>query len=237
MATGLVISAHAADFVWRAGGAIALHSKRGWRMVVVCLSFGERGESARLWREPGMTLSEVKKTRREEAERAAGILGAELIFFDVGDYPLRVPDEALLRLVDIMRDVRPEFILGHSMEDPYNYDHPHAYNIMHEARIIAWQGNGHNPDKAIIPPAPLFLFEPHQSEQCNWKPQVFLDISEVWETKRNAFECMKAQEFLWEYYTRVALQRGGQASMNSGRGIAYAEAYQRVFPSVVEELR
>ena len=74
--TGLIVSAHSADFVWRAGGAIALYASRGWNMVVVCLSYGERGESAKLWREPGMTLERVKAARREEAERAAGILGA-----------------------------------------------------------------------------------------------------------------------------------------------------------------
>ena len=29
--TALVVSAHSADFVWRAGGAIALYASRGWR--------------------------------------------------------------------------------------------------------------------------------------------------------------------------------------------------------------
>ncbi|CAM4359392.1 hypothetical protein GCM10027287_10310 [Bordetella muralis] len=47
---------------------------------------------------------------------------------------------------------------------------------------------------------------------------------------------MAAQEHLWEYYTRVALQRGAQASRNSDRKIRYAEAYQRVFPQVTGEL-
>ena len=46
--TALVVSAHSADFVWRAGGAIALYASRGWRVKIVCLSFGERGESAKL---------------------------------------------------------------------------------------------------------------------------------------------------------------------------------------------
>ena len=46
--TALVISAHAADFVWRCGGAIALHAEMGYDVTVACLSFGERGESARL---------------------------------------------------------------------------------------------------------------------------------------------------------------------------------------------
>ena len=43
--TGLVVSAHPGDFVWRAGGAIALHAKKGYRVKIVCLAFGERGES------------------------------------------------------------------------------------------------------------------------------------------------------------------------------------------------
>lgn len=235
MPSGLVVSAHAADFVWRAGGAIALHASRGWRMVVVCLSFGERGESTKLWRESGMTLERVKQTRRGEAEEAARILGAELVMFDLGDYPLRVPDDSLLRLADIVREVRPEFILGHSFEDPYNFDHPLARHVTQEARIIA-QAQGHRPDLPIVGAPPIFLFEPHQTERSNWKPDVFLNIDEVWDTKRRAFECMAAQEHLWDYYTRVALQRGNQASMNSALSVTYAEAYQRVFPTVVEEL-
>ena len=54
--TALVISAHAADFVWRAGGAIALHQAKGYEVTIVCLSYGERGESAKIWKEPGVTL-------------------------------------------------------------------------------------------------------------------------------------------------------------------------------------
>jgi len=42
--TGLVVTAHPGDFVWRVGGAIALHARGGYRMKIVCLSFGERGE-------------------------------------------------------------------------------------------------------------------------------------------------------------------------------------------------
>ena len=48
--SALVISAHAADFVWRCGGAIALHQNLGYEVTIVCLSFGERGESGNLWK-------------------------------------------------------------------------------------------------------------------------------------------------------------------------------------------
>jgi 4-oxalomesaconate hydratase len=227
----LVVSAHAADFVWRAGGAIALYAARGARVKVVCLSYGERGESAKLWKEPGMTLDRVKANRRDEAGAAAQLLGAEIEFFDCGDYPMRVGVDVVERLADIYRAFRPSFVLTHSLEDPYNFDHPLATHVAQEARVVA-QAHGHRPGEAVLGAPPVFLFEPHQPEQCNWKPQVLLDISSVWEQKRKAFEFMAAQEHLWEYYTRVALQRGVQASRNSDLKIRYAEGYQRVFPQV-----
>jgi 4-oxalomesaconate hydratase len=90
----------------------------------------------------------------------------------------------------------------------------------------------------VLGAPPVFLFEPHQTEQCNWKPQVLLDITPVWDKKRKAFEVLAAQEYLWEYYTRVALNRGVQAARNSEKKhIKYAEAYQRLFPAVTEDLQ
>ena len=233
--TALVVSAHSADFVWRAGGAIALYAERGWEVTVVCLSFGERGESAKLWREPGMTMQKVKANRKEEAIRAAEILGAKPIFFDVGDYPMRIPDNSLYELTAIYRKIRPEFVLTHSLKDPYNFDHPLAAHIAQEARIVA-QAHGHEPSTPVIGAPPVFLFEPHQPEQCEWRPQVLLDITPVWPKKYAAFKEMSAQEHLWQYYERVALQRGAQASRNSSKNVKYGEAYQRVFPQVTEEL-
>ncbi len=100
--TALVISAHSADFVWRAGGAIALHQKLGYEVTVVCLSYGERGESAKLWKLDGMTLEKVKTERRREAENAAKALDVhDIQFFDLGDYPLDLGREAKDRMVDV----------------------------------------------------------------------------------------------------------------------------------------
>src|SRR5579863_1536421 len=132
--TGLVVSAHPGDFVWRAGGAIALHAKRDYRVKIVCLAFGERGESQFAWKQPGMTL------------------------------------------------------------------------------------------------------DTHQPEMCNFKPQVILNIDEVWDVKRKTFEILAAQKHLWAYYERVALQRGMQGGRNSGKAMTYGEAYQRLFPMALEEL-
>lgn len=234
--TALVVSAHSADFVWRAGGSIAVHTARGFDVTVICLSYGERGESAKLWRKPGMTLDVVKASREAEARRAASVLGVhDIQFWDLGDYPITLDQAALFRLVDVFRAIRPAFMLTHSERDIYNHDHPAVTAFAQHARIIA-QAHGHLPEVDVIGAPPVFLFEPHQPEQCDWKPDVLLDISSVWAQKQAAIECMEGQEHLWEYYTRVALQRGAQAARNSDKKIIYGEGYQAVFPHVVESL-
>ena len=113
--TVLVISAHAADFVWRCGGAIALHQELGYEVTVAGLSFGERGESAKLWKQEGMTLERVKAERKEEAEAAAGALGVnDIRFLDLGDYPLKLDRDAQDQMVDIIREVQPKWMMSHS---------------------------------------------------------------------------------------------------------------------------
>ncbi|UUX48481.1 PIG-L family deacetylase [Nisaea acidiphila] len=239
--TALVISAHAADFVWRAGGAIAKHQSLGYDVTVVCLSYGERGESAKLWKESGMTLDRVKAARRTEAENAAAALGvSDIRFMDLGDYPLILEREDKYKLVDIIREVQPRFMMSHSNYDPYNTDHMYTTSIALEARMIA-QAWGHNPGEKVLGAPQLYLFEPHQTEQMGWKPDTFLDITDVWDKKRAAIECMEGQEHLWAYYTNVAENRGNHFRRNSGgqsggRNARYAEGFQSVFPRTVDEL-
>ncbi len=239
--TALVISAHAADFVWRCGGAIALHQEKGYAVTIVCLSYGERGESAKLWKQAGITLEAVKQARRAEAEAAAKVLGAhDIRFFDAGDYPLELDREAKLKLVDVIREVQPAFMMSHSLYDPYNTDHMYATKVAMECRMIA-QAWGHNPGQKVLGAQQLYLFEPHQTEQMGWKPDVLLDITRVWEKKRAAIECMEGQEHLWSYYTRLAQNRANHFQRNSGgqaggRPAQYAEGFQAVFPRTVDEL-
>jgi acetyl esterase/lipase len=103
----LVISAHAADFVWRAGGAIATVTKSGGTAKVIALSYGERGESGELWKEAGQTEERVKAIRRAEDEEAASILGATFEGMDLGDYPLEIDRAAIDRLTAAIRDFEP----------------------------------------------------------------------------------------------------------------------------------
>jgi len=236
----LVVSAHAGDFVWRAGGAMALASSRGADVTVLCLSFGERGESARAWRE-GKQLAEIKSIRRDEASRAAEVLGATAEFADAGDYPLRESAELVDTIVRWYRQLQPAVVLTHPLADPYNPDHPAAARMATAARVFA-QAAGYDAPGEPLGAPPVFMFEPHQPELCDFRPQVLLDITEVFSVKRRAMECLTAQQHMWDYYTDLARRRGVQLRRNAGPNLGLphstmAEAYMRLYPEVTGMLR
>ena len=232
----LAIGAHAADFVWRAGGALALTAESGGTASVLALSYGERGESGELWKEEGQTVENVKRIRHGEAERAAEALGASFRCLDLGDYPLVVEGAALATLTDAIRELAPDVIVTHTDRDPFNPDHPVAFEAVERARALAAGAGVESAFETIRPPE-LLLFEPHQPELCNFTPTTFLDITPVIERKRAAMAEMKAQRYLQEYYAQRAEQRANHARRVSGnREIRFAEAFQRYLPQVTAEL-
>src|ERR1700733_14695182 len=133
----MVIGAHSADFVWRAGGAVAVTTAGGGEASVIALSYGERGESGELWKEEGQTIENVKKVRHGEAERAAAALGASFESLDLGDYPLEIDNAALILISDKIRECAPDVLITHSVTVPFNPDLPISYAAFNRARGLA----------------------------------------------------------------------------------------------------
>lgn len=232
----LVVGAHSADFLWRAGGTIALTTSQGGNATVVALSYGERGESGELWKEPDQTVENVKRIRHEQASAAAGTLGADFRCLDLGDYPLNVTDEGMDRLVELFRELEPDIVLTHTPLDPFNPDHPVACQAVQKARLLASGAGVASAFKRITPPD-LYFFEPHQPELSDFTPNTFIDITPVMEQKRKAMEGMQAQSYLQSYYKELASRRGNHARRISGmQEVKFAEALQRTLPWVVKSL-
>lgn len=230
----MVIGAHAADFVWRAGGVIARTTQDGGEARVVALTYGERGESGELWKEPGQTEERVKELRHAEAEQAAAALGAGFTCLDLGDYPLEVDKPALQRLADAIREYAPDTLITHTGRDPFNPDHPLASQVVERARSLAAGSGVASAFETITPPG-LLHFEPHQPDLCDFTPNVLADITAAFEAKQAAMAAMQSQKSLIAFYAHRAEQRGSQARRISGRSeIRYAEAFHRVVPNVVD---
>jgi 4-oxalomesaconate hydratase len=233
----LVIGAHSADFVWRAGGAIAVTTAAGGTAHVLALSYGERGESGELWKEEGMTVGRVKEIRAREAERAAAHLGATFDGLDLGDYPLVVDKDGLNAIAVKIREFEPDVLLTHTDRDPFNPDHAEAFFAVEKARALAAGAGTASAFGGPFEPPELLLFEPHQPELCNFTPTVFVDITSVIDQKRAAMGEMQAQSHLHAYYEELASRRGNHARRSSGNNaVEFAEAFQRVTPQVVDSL-
>jgi 4-oxalomesaconate hydratase len=215
---------------------MATIAEAGGKVHVVSLSYGERGESGELWKQPGQTEEQVKQIRHGEALTAAAALGADFRSLDLGDYPLVMDAGAVEQLTDVMRELEPQIIFTHAGLDPFNPDHGVAHDATVQARQLV-SGAGVASAFTTIAPPELLIFEPHQPELCGFVPTTFLDITPVWSRKVAAMEAMGAQGYLKQYYSERAEHRANHARRISGRsGIRYAEAFQREIPVVTEGL-
>lgn len=235
----LVVSAHAADFVWRAGGTIAKYIRSGSDVYIIILSFGVRGESNDLWKHESSTADYVEKIRREEVSAAANILRAENIeCWDFEDYPMEITRERIDRLSVRIREIRPDIVLTHDRKDAFNPDHEKVSRFVFQSTVIAnsagAQLDGLNATKQMS----IFGFEPHQTEISDFTPGTFIDITDAFDVKKQAMECFKAQKHLIEYYTMRARMRGNHAARISGnKDYRYAECFANFFPIVGEKFR
>lgn len=235
----LVVSAHAADYVWRSGGTIAHYRKGGAQVRVICLSYGVRGESNDLWKKAGATTERVRAERQNETCRAAALLGVQdsIEFWDLQDYPMTFTEAEENRMVRAIREFAPDIILTHDKFDILNPDHNQVHDFVYRCSIMSNSSgvllDGTSPTRQMR----LFGFEPHQTELSGFTPGSFVDITDVYEQKVAAMQCFQAQHHLIQYYTDRAALRGNHARRISGNNAyQYAECFSNFFPVVGEEL-
>lgn len=236
----LVVSAHAADYVWRSGGTIAKYVEQGAEVTVIVLSFGIRGESNGLWKKGGHTYDSIKEIRRNETQNAAKALGIKpenLECWDYPDYNIPMDEELEQRLIRKIREVQPDIILTHDKTDVLNPDHNRVNDLVWRCSILSNSDGVLTDGLATTTQMKLFGFEPHQTEISNYVPTQLIDITSVYDKKIEAMNCFQGQSHLIEYYTQRAFMRGNHARRLSGnKNYAYAESFAGFYPVVTEEL-
>ncbi len=234
----LIVSAHAADYVWRSGGTIAKYIKEGAKVSVVVLSWGVRGESNDLWKQDGQTSENVQQTRYIETTKAASILGiSDIEFWDYNDYPIPLDAAAQQRMITKIRQARPDIILTHDKKDILNFDHNDVSEFVWRCSIMANSSGVIIENTKTTSQMRIYGFEPHQTELSNYMPDIFIDITQTYPQKLEAMQCFKAQNHLIEYYADRAKMRGNHARRLSGNNAyKYAESFSSFSPFVGDEL-
>lgn len=143
----LAIYAHPDDEAFGTGGTLAYYASSGYRVVLACATRGEAGEIADPTLASPATLGDVRET---ELRCSAHTLGFDEVYFldycdsgmvgtgmnaDPTAY-INAPDEEVVRkLVEIIRDVKPDVVLTF---EPYGiYGHP-DHMAIHRHAVAAF---------------------------------------------------------------------------------------------------
>jgi 4-oxalomesaconate hydratase len=167
-------------------------------------------------------------------------MGWDIEFKDYGDYPLLMDLERINYLIDRILDIRPDVVLTHWHEDPFNVDHAVTAKAVVRAVSAAARLGARPSTRAHYFPD-LFFFEstlPH-SEFNRFEIDTYIDISGVFDLKIEAVKKFVSQPELVELYTRCGTHRGVQANdwaREKGRTIGQAEGYKRYTPYVGDRL-
>ncbi|HXQ19513.1 MAG TPA: mycothiol conjugate amidase Mca [Acidimicrobiales bacterium] len=173
----LSVHAHPDDESSKGPATVARYHGEGVRTVLVCCTGGEEGDILN----PAMDKPEVRENlasvRRQELADAAAIIGYdEIIMLGYRDsgmadseanqnpdcFAMAPLDEAVGRLVAIIRSVRPQVIITYP-EEQTQYPHPDHIRV-HEISAVAFDAAG-DPDAYPEAGAP---FEPQKLYYSVW---------------------------------------------------------------------
>lgn len=172
----LAIGAHPDDVEIGCGGTLALLVERGHRVGILHLTRGEAGTRG------------SEPERRREAERAAEVLGVHWMgFLDCGDGDLATGTEEQNELLSVLRELRPELVLGPTPHDRHP-DHSRAHRLVEESCYyagLARRGVGGEPHR----PAAVFSYMQHDPFDAAF----VVDVTSSWERKLAALAEYESQ--------------------------------------------
>lgn len=216
----LAFGAHPDDLEILMGGTLAKYAERGHHVTMAIVTNGDVGSST-------LPMEEIAAIRKAEAEASAALIGAELIWMDYHDEFFFYNEESRRRIIDVMRQAEPDVVFAHWVED-YHPDHSLSGQAVRDARIMTAVPNivGAYPPLKKIPQ--LFFYDTLAG--INFTPEVYVDVTSTYETKKKMLACHESQrawindifdgasiEDILEVQTRF---RGFQA------GVRYAEAFR-----------
>lgn len=189
----VVIGAHPDDCDIDAGGTSVLLAKMGHRVLFVSTTNGDAGH----FDKGGAVLAKIRKAEAEEAGRRFGVTYKVLDNYD----GLLMPDLKLrLELIKLIREWNADVVIG---PRPYDYhpDHRNTAIAIQDAAYLVIVPNI-APETPALKKNPVFLYTEDRFKLPNpFRPDIVVDISEVFEQKIYAMSAHHSQFFEWLPWT------------------------------------
>jgi LmbE family N-acetylglucosaminyl deacetylase len=200
----MAIAAHPGDALFTMGATVAQHIQKGGSGVFLNLSLGERGH-------PIIPPLEYGEMQRAATEQAAQMLGAEAEFLTYPDAEIPMSEQASLAVCDVIRQHRPDIIVTH-WNGSWHKDHRNTFLVVRDGIFYAALGTMQR--KLPAHNVPKLFFADNWEDAANYEPDVFLDITSIYENWVAAcavFPMWRGETGLiryHDYYQSLAVMRG-----------------------------
>jgi N-acetylglucosamine malate deacetylase 1 len=224
----LVVSAHPDDAEVQMGGTIVKLVRMGRRGVLLDMCDGEPSDF------------DAYGERREQAERAARILGVERILLGFRDRFIQDTPEQRLAVARVIRELRPRVVYS-TAASCVHPDHaamdPLSRAAVFYARLKHWDRVPGGEVLADTEPWEVErLFFPHCKLEPLWSDFAFaVDISDVYPIKRQAIAEYRSIFKVDEGDQLLELYEAEDAHMGRLIGVRYAETFRSHSPLVVDD--
>lgn len=230
----LAIGAHPDDVEESCSGTLAKFASQGHKIFIATATNGNVGSST-------LSMEEIAKVRKEEARKAAAIIGAEYICLDYDDEMFFESKEARLKFIDLVRYCKADLILTHNPED-YNPDHELTSKIINDIAVMIPVAKLKTPNEPYDKIPIIAYFEPVNG--LGFVPTEYVDITDFMDTKIKMMNCHQSQiswmsdnykdtlsdENFFEQAEIVARYRGIQCGVKYAEGFRMANDAFRVVP-------
>ena len=225
----LAVGCHPDDLEIGCSGTLSLYAKQGHSVFMCHVANGDKGHAV-------IMPEELKGIRAEEARRAGRVIGAiEVINLDIPDLEVNSHNEELVnKLIDVIRETKPEIIITHSPED-YMQDHLEVGKLVFNASFSA--SVPHMATKREFYPNITPLYYMDTLAGVNFLPTEYVDITSTIDLKMEALQCHESQikwmlehdhiDFL-DFVKTVSKFRGLQCGVKFSEGFRQSLVWPRI---------
>ncbi|GIW86888.1 MAG: PIG-L domain-containing protein [Isosphaeraceae bacterium] len=226
----LAIHAHPDDVEFQCAGTLALLAQRGCRITIATMTPGDCGSAE-------LDAEAIAAVRRDEARSAARLLGADYLCLEFRDLAIFADDDARRRVTEALRRVRPDLVLTAPPVD-YLADHEATSALVRDACFAAPVPNYATRQWEPAPPLEripyLYFVDPLEGADRDGRPvapDFYVDITEVFATKRAMLACHASQrQWLLKHHGIDEYLNSMEAwSRRRGTeiGVGFAEAFRQ----------
>ena len=225
----LAVGGHPDDLEILCGGTLAKYVKLGHKVVMAHLLNGNKGHYE-------MNSKELARVRKEEAENAAQIIGAEMLSLDFPDGELFSNLETRKKVIDLIRQVKPDVIITHTPRD-YMSDHIITSHLVCDASFLSASPLFKTGQEVHDKITPIFFIDTMAG--VNFLPSEYVDISDTFEKKKEMIKQHRSQ-IDWlkrhnnidmlEFVETVNRFRGLQCGVKYAEGFCQYEVWGRKVP-------